>query len=170
MEKVARSRTEGVPFNTPLETGVRSVGLLAALYPKPFDLQRMVAFDYLVVHTADLGGPQSLHPELPMRNAELLVRRELVERGILLMLTRNLVERVVDAEGIAYRAGEMADVFLSSLTTEYMTQLQLRAQWVAEMFGEMTDEEFHSIMRRHFDKWVEQFQAIERPLNAGGAA
>jgi hypothetical protein len=168
MEEVTWTRFRGLPFNTPLETGVRSVGLLSALYPKAFDLQRLVAFDYLVVHTADVGGPVSLHPELPMRNAELLVRRELVERGLLLMLSRKLVERVVDASGIAYRAGEIADVFLSSLTTEYMAQLQLRAQWVAETFGEMPEHEFRKLMQDNFDKWVEQFHVVENRLGGSG--
>ena len=162
MEEVIASKRKGLPFNSPLETGIRSVGVLAALYPKAFDLQRMVAFDYLVVHTADAGGPSSLHPELPLRSAELLVRRELVERGLHLMMTRELVDRVVGRSGIVYRAGEMAEVFLSTLTSEYMNLLQLRAQWVAEIFGEMGDDEFRTLMRENFDKWVEQFHVIEK--------
>ena len=104
------------PFNSPLETGIRSVGMLVAAYPKSFDLQRLVAFDYLVVHTGDVGGPESLHPALPMRSTELLVRRGLVERGLLLMISRNLVQREAAAEGIYYRAGEFAETFLDSLT------------------------------------------------------
>src|SRR6266403_6319314 len=98
-----------LPFNSPLETGIRSVGVLVAAYPRVFDLQRMVAFDHLVVHTGDVGGPRSLHPELPMRSTELLVRRGLVERGLLLMISRRLVTREPTAEGIYYRAGEFAE-------------------------------------------------------------
>lgn len=169
MEEVTTIRRKGLPFNSPLETGIRSVGVLAALFPKAFDLQRMVAFDYLVVHTADVGGPASLHPELPLRNAELLVRRELVERGLHLMMSRELVERVVDSSGIVYRAGEMAEVFLSTLTSEYMNLLQLRAQWVAEVFGDMGDDNFRHLMRENFDRWVEQFHVVEKG-SAGGAS
>src|SRR4051812_37088095 len=95
--------TRKLPFNSALETGIRSVGVLVAAYPRAFDLQHLVAFDHLVVHTGDVGGPSSLHPELPMRSAELLVRRELVERGLLLMMTRDLVEREAEASGIYYR-------------------------------------------------------------------
>jgi hypothetical protein len=168
MEEVTATRRHGLPFNSPLETGIRSVGVLVAAYPMAFDLQRMVAFDYLVVHTADVGGPSSLHPELPLRSAELLVRRELVERGLNLMMTRKLVDRVAEKSGIVYRAGEMAEVFLSTLTSVYMNLLQLRAQWVAEIFGEMGDEEFRALMRENFDKWVEQFHVIEKS-SAGGA-
>lgn len=169
MEEVTAIRRRGLPFNSPLETGIRSVGVLAALFPKAFDLQRMVAFDYLVVHTADVGGPSSLHPELPLRSAELLVRRDLVERGLHLMMSRKLVERVVHSSGIIYCAGEMAEVFLSTLTSEYMHLLRLRAQWVAEIFGDMGDEGFRTLMRENFDKWVEQFHVVEKG-SAGGAS
>ena len=162
MEEVGDTRRKGLPFNSPLETGIRSVGVLAALYPKAFDLQRIVAFDYLVVHTADVGGPASLHPNLPLRSVELLVRRELVERGLYLMMSRGLVERRAERTGIVFTAGEMAGVFLSTLTSEYLSLLQLRAQWVAEIFGDMPDEEFRTLMRENFDKWVDQFHVIEK--------
>lgn len=161
MEEMTGGKPRGLPFNSPVETGIRSVSILAALYPKAFDLQRMVAFDYLVVHSADMGGPTSIHPDLPMRNAELLVRRDLVHRGLLVMMTRQLVERTANAKGILYRAGELAGVFLSSLTSEYMALLQLRAQWVAEAFGDMTDDDFNAVMRENFDKWIEQFHVVD---------
>ena len=76
---------ECLTFNSPLEAGIRSVGLLVASYPKCFDIQQLVVFDYLVVHTGDINGPESLHPQIPLRSTELLVRRKLVENGLLLM-------------------------------------------------------------------------------------
>jgi len=51
-----------VTFNGPLEAGIRAVAILGAAHPKAFDLQRLTAFDYLLVHTGDVGGPESLHP------------------------------------------------------------------------------------------------------------
>ena len=49
-------------FNGPLEAGIRAVSILGAAYPQSYDLQRLVALDYLLVHTSDVGGPESLHP------------------------------------------------------------------------------------------------------------
>src|ERR1700712_1779461 len=95
-------------FSSPLETGIRSLGVLVASYPQSFDLQRLVVFDHLIVHTGDLGGPASLHPRLPLRSAELIVRRGLVERGLMLMVSRGLLNRVVNEDGIAYCASELA--------------------------------------------------------------
>lgn len=90
------------------------MAILGAAYPQTYDLQRLVAFDYLLVHTADVGGPDNLHPPTPMHSAELLVRRKLVEQALLLMMTRDLVDREIGSDGIKYVAGENAITFLSS--------------------------------------------------------
>jgi hypothetical protein len=157
-----------VPFNTPLETGIRSVGILVAAYPKAFDLQRLVAFDYLVVHTGDIGGPVSLHPALPMRSAELLVTRGLVERGLLLMISRGLVHREATARGIFYQAGEFAETFIRSLASPYVVALLERAGWVAEAFSEMEDDAFRETMSAAFGRWNEEFQYTQ--ISLGGEA
>lgn len=44
-------------FNSPLEAGMRAVALLGASFPQTYDLQRLVTFDFLLVHTGDVGGP-----------------------------------------------------------------------------------------------------------------
>ena len=146
-------------FHSPLETGIRSLGVLAASYPQAFDLQRLVLFDHLVVHTGDLGGPDSLHPRLPLRSAELLVRRSLVERGLLLMASRGLVERIVDEQGFSYRASELADTFLESLATKYMLALKERANWVAGNFASSSEDSIRETMSAIFEQWVDQFHS-----------
>jgi|SRR5258708_6684097 hypothetical protein len=62
-------------FNGSLETGMRAIVVLDAAYPRSFDLAWLTWCDHLVVHTADIGGPPSLHPDIPQRTGELLVRR-----------------------------------------------------------------------------------------------
>ena len=151
-------------FNSPLEAGVRAVSILLPAYPQVYDLQRLVAFDYLVVHTGDVGGPKSLHPQLPLRSAELLVRRKLIERGLLLMMSRGLVERIVDVNGISYRAGEMAETFLSTLTSPYLTALRERGDWVVSTFGNLNDTTLRQTMSRFFGQWIEEFQATQRSM------
>jgi hypothetical protein len=153
-----------VTFNGPLEAGVRAVAVLSAAHPRAFDLQRLVAFDYLLVHTGDIGGPDSLHPPTPMHSAELLVRRKLVEQALLLMMTRDLARRESSPEGIRYRAGESAVPFLAALQCQYLAALKERANWLVGELGALTDSEFRSLMRRFFDQWVEEFQNIERSL------
>ncbi|HVY08347.1 MAG TPA: ABC-three component system middle component 2 [Burkholderiales bacterium] len=155
-------------FNGPLEAGIRAVSILGAAYPQSYDLQRLVAFDYLLVHTADVGGPESLHPSTPIHSAELLVRRKLVEQALLLMMTRDLVHREITAEGIKYSAGENAATFLASVSSIYLRELKHRADWLVDALGNHTDLEFKGVMRRFFDDWVEEFQHAERSM--GGDA
>jgi hypothetical protein len=152
---------EGQPnvtvFNSALETGVRSLVILAANFPAAFDLQRLVDFDYLVVHSGDVDGPESLHPPLPMREGELLVRRKIIESGLSLMMSRGLITRIAGAQGIVYQASDYAKPFVDSLAAPYMRSLIDRANWVAATFGEMDATELHHLISSFFDKWTTQF-------------
>lgn len=144
-------------FNSALETGIRSVVILAANFPVALDLQRLVDFDYLVVHSGDVNGPESLHPPLPMREGELLVRRKIIESGLSLMMSRGLVTRLAGAEGIVYQASDYAKPFVDSMATTYMCSLMDRANWVGETFGKMDTTELHDLISSFFDKWTTQF-------------
>jgi ABC-three component (ABC-3C) system Middle Component 2 len=165
METVAKGRRPAT-FNGPLEAGVRAVAVLAAAHPRSFDLQRLIAFDYLLVHTGDIGGPDSLHPPVPLQSAEMLVRRKLVEQALLMMMTRDLVRREASADGIRYRARENAAPFLEGLQSGYLKALKQRADWLVGALGARSETEFRAIMRRFFDSWVEEFQTAERSLGA----
>lgn len=150
------------PFNSPLETGIRSLAILTAVFPQALDLQYLVFFDYLAVHSGDVGGPESLHAPLPLRSGELTVRRGLIERGLFLMMSRGLVERLVSSEGFQYIASDSASAFLSMLSSQYILKLKERAEWVAETFSESTLEELQAVERRFFKEWSTQFQEVER--------
>lgn len=153
-------------FNGPLETGLRVVSLLGAAYPRAYDLQRLIGMDYLLVHTGDVGGPASLHPPAPLQSAELLVRRGVIERALLLMMTRELVDRQIGPDGIRYMAGENAGSFLSSLESDYIKDLRSRATWLVESFGTSNELDFRTMMRKLFENWVEEFQTGDKSWGA----
>lgn len=155
------------PFNSPLETGIRSLVILTAMYPKALDLQHLVEFDYLIVHSGDVDGPESLHAPLPMRSGELLVRRGLIERGLLLMMSRGLIERVISTDGFLYMASDAANAFLSLLTSPYILKLQDRACWISERFGNSSLDELQQIQKQFFERWTTQFQPLEMPRRNG---
>jgi len=155
----------GVPtFNSPLETGVRALIILAEAYPQGLDLQRILEYDYMMVHTGDFeNGPTSIHPALPLRSGELLVRRELIDRGLMLMISRALVAREATSEGFTYRAEDDAAPFLDSLTTEYIDDLRNRAAWVVKRFGTTSDREIRVLLNQIYDQWSREFQIPEQP-------
>lgn len=150
-------------FNSPLETGVRTLTVLEAAFPRSCDLQRLVELDYLVVHSGDVGGPESLHAPLPLRAGELLVRRELIEKGLLLMMSRGLVARKAATTGIEYNAADGAAAYLSSLISPYMITLRERARWAMVEFGTMTTEQIRTVTQRFFEQWSSQFQSLHPP-------
>jgi len=150
------------PFNSALETGVRALNIIAEA-GQLFDLQRLVFFDYLVVHSGDVGGPASLHPSTPMRNGELLVRRGIIERGVLLMVSRGLVERTFSEDGIAYAAADEATPFLDCLTSKYARALRQRAEWAAVAFGDLDEDELKSFFDANFERWSREFRSTAQP-------
>jgi ABC-3C biological conflict system middle component len=158
MTESVRLRT---PFNSPLETGIRSLAILAATYPQALDLQRLVEMDYLVVHSGNVGGPDSLHAPLPLRAGELLVRRRLIETGLLLMMSRGLVQRIPTSDGINYIAAEAAAPFLASLTANYSKRLRECAEWAAQRFAGVSTEEVRQITHGFFERWSSEFQPIQ---------
>lgn len=153
--------TKRATFNSPLETGIRSLSILVAAYPTAFDLQRLVEMDYLVVHSGDTGGPESLHAPLPLRAGELLVRRGLIEQGLMLMMSRDLVQRIAGEDGFRFLAGETAAPFIFSLTSEYSRKLFNRSKWAVKRFEEMSTEEIRKLTRLFFEQWSSEFQPIQ---------
>jgi hypothetical protein len=150
-------------FNSPVETGVRALILLTESYPAQLDLQRILEFDYILVHTGDVDGPPSIHPALPLRSGELLVRRQLIERGLMLMVSRGLVGRYATPNGFMYRANEDAAPFLDALTAVYLDELKDRAVWVVDRFSEMSDNEIRMMLSQVYDQWSREFQMPEQP-------
>jgi hypothetical protein len=150
-------------FNSPIETGMRALILLATAYPAQFDLQRLLEYDYMMVHTGDVDGPPSIHPALPLRSGELLVRRQLIERGLMLMISRGLVSRHATQNGFMYQAEDDAGPFLDALTAEYLDDLKNRAEWVVDRFRDMRDQEIRFMLTRVYDQWSREFQIPEQP-------
>lgn len=81
-------RTNAIhPFNSAVECGLRSLVILEQAFPRDYDLQRLVFYDYLLVHSGDANGPESIHPATPHRSGEVLVKRQILEQGLLLMIS-----------------------------------------------------------------------------------
>jgi hypothetical protein len=145
-------------FNSALETGVRAVIVLDAVYPRAFDIARLTWCDHLVVHTADIGGPTSLHPDIPERTGELLVRRRLVEDGVNLMRRLHMIDADIGASGIQFRASEEASSFVEALRSEYASALKHRAVWLALFLSEKSDDDFAALITARIGRWAVEFQ------------
>jgi hypothetical protein len=150
-------------FNSSLETGVRAVVILDAAYPRAFDLSQLTWLDHLVVHTADIAGPDSLHPDIPQRTGELLVRRRLVEDGLNLMRRLHLVDTETTDGGIVYSARDEASAFVESLRSVYARELRQRAEWLAQYLSKISRDDLAKLISDRIGRWAVEFHGEVGP-------
>jgi hypothetical protein len=98
-----------------------------------------------------------------LRSGELLVRRQLIERGLMLMMSRGLITRHATLNGFMYQAEDSAGPFLDALTAEYLNELKDRAVWVVDRFSDMSDHDIRILLSRVYDQWSREFQVPEQP-------
>lgn len=146
------------PFNTPIESGLRSLAILDAITPKYTDLQRLIYYDYLLVHSGDTDqGPESIHPSIPHRSGEWLVRRKLVEQGLDLMFSKGLVDKRFNKRGITYGATNLTSSFLRYLKSSYSNRVKENASWVAITFSSLSQKEIDKYMIENLGRWGAEF-------------
>ncbi|MGN6114744.1 MAG: ABC-three component system middle component 2 [Nitrobacter sp.] len=157
-EEVTGAGSSPALFNGALETGVRTVVVLDAAYPHTFDITKLTWCDHLVVHTADINGPPSLHPDIPQRTGELLIRRRLVEDGVNLMRRLHMIDATADTDGIRYQASEEASAFVEALQSEYAQSLKKRATWLVGYLQALTDDALTKLITERIGRWAVEFQ------------
>ena len=146
------------PFNGPIEIGLRALCVLTTAFPTAYALQRLVVFDYFLVHSDDIeGGPEGLHPQTPHRGGEILVRRGVLQDGLTLYESRGLIERVYKDGGILFAATDRSADFLDTLSTEYLNALRERSDWVVDSFGLLADVELDAMVRERIGTWGAEF-------------
>ena len=151
MAETVETRT----FNTPLEAGLRALFLMAT-GTRAFDSQRLVMLDYILVHSGDLGGEPSLHPEAPSQKGELLIRRELIQDGLALMRSRDLLDRRFSGRGITYRVTQAGRHVAAQFESDYAGLLRERARWVVHNFGGMSHKQLSDALKEHIGDWDEE--------------
>jgi hypothetical protein len=149
------------PFNSPLECGLRLLFVLDAADGAPLDLQRLVSYDYLLVHSGDVaGGPRSLHPPVPFRGTELLVKRDLVQLGLNQMFARELLLKQFDTYGISYRSTQHTGAFLTLMQTDYADALRERAAWLVASFQGYDNRALQTYMTENIGRWGAEFDHL----------
>jgi hypothetical protein len=164
MEKIGglKNDNEVLIFNSALETGIRSLIILEAAFPQQFDLTTIIWLDHLVVHTGDFGGPESLHPSIPQRSGELLVRRRIIENSLLLMRQLHLIAAIATDQGIFYAATENAYPTVELFRSKYILELRNRAVWLVENVCNLPHESLKEMISARMGRWSVEFQEVEK--------
>lgn len=153
------------PLNGPLEVGLRVLMILVEAFPAHLDINRLVLLDHGLLHSADLDGPESLHPPVPVRVGELGVKRQHIEDGLQVMIRAGLAEMSAEDSGIEFWASENTESFLRLLESDYALALHDRAQWVIGELGNIDDSRLRERMRKVSSHWSEEFEVM--PAESG---
>jgi len=158
MTEIAAIESLASPFNGPVEVGLRVLMVLDEAFPQAFSLQRLVIYDYLIVHSDDVpGGPPGLHAKTPYRASELSARRPVVQSGLVLYQSRGLVEQRYEDRGLYFSASDRSSGFLDAFHSNYSGLLRRRAEWLVAAHSMLSDDEMNALVRSQCENWGTEF-------------
>lgn len=145
-------------FNTPLEIGLRALIILNELGNEAIDLNRLIIYDYFVIHSGDFDRRlKNLHPPIPHRSGELIIKRKVMQEGIHLMYSRELLDIEYTSRGIYYKANEVTSAFTSYLNTAYALEISKHSKLVIDKFNGYADEKLNLFINENLQKWGSEF-------------
>ncbi|AYG61482.1 hypothetical protein CCGE525_15095 [Rhizobium jaguaris] len=135
--------------------------VLSASRPSSYDVQRLISYDYLLVHSGDAADEHgSLHPAVPNRGNEWVVKRDVVQAGLHLMFARELLEKRLTGQGILFSGTDLTTAFVNLLETPYAEALRERAAWLATTFDPYSDAELQQFMTSRVGVWGAEFETM----------
>lgn len=154
-------RFHGRLFNTPLECGFRLLFVLSASRPSSYDVQRLISYDYLLIYSGDASEVhESLHPAVPNRGNEWVVKRDIVQAGLHLMFSRELVEKRLTDQGILFAGTKLTTAFINLLRTPYAEALRERAAWLVKEFDSYSNADLQRFMTDRVGLWGAEFETM----------
>lgn len=135
--------------------------VLSACRPGRYDVQRLISYDYLLVHSGDVSeAHESLHPAVPNRGNEWVVKRNVVQSGLHLMFARELVEKRLTGQGISFAGTELTSAFVNLLRTPYAQALRERSEWLTGTFDGFSDVQLQQFMTDRVGLWGAEFETM----------
>ncbi|MCH9739478.1 MAG: hypothetical protein K0U38_01365, partial [Epsilonproteobacteria bacterium] len=126
---------------------------LKCIYPKSLDVEMINYYDYFSLHSKDVGGEESLHPDVPNRSGELSVKRGLIQDSLKMLMLKGLVEHSYTKSGIEYIASEEVAPFIDNLSAIYTQDLIKSVTWVCNHFKNMSAKEIRGFVFNNKHKW-----------------
>lgn len=146
-------------FNSPLELGIRCLIILSHLKTAS-DIERLMYFDHLALNTHDIDGPESLHAPIPHRGVQIYARKEILQKGITILLSKELITVLPTDKGLLYEANNIGRKFLEFFSTPYFKELETRVQWVVKQFELFSSQELNELIDKNIDKWGGEFLTV----------
>jgi hypothetical protein len=152
-------------FNTPLETGLRTLIMLNANQSQKIDAEKLMYLDFLCLNTSDIGGPESLHAPIPNRGIQVYSRKDLIQKGLVILLSKELVDLSPTSDGFLYSINEAGKAFLNLFQTKYYHDLVARASWIFERFNGHSSSQIKAFIDSNIQRWGSEFVAKEKTVS-----
>jgi hypothetical protein len=145
-------------FNSPLEIGFRTLYILNGISPSEIDFNRLVIYDYFLLNSSDFpNGPKSLHPPIPHRSAQIIIKPLILRDALVLMKSKELIDIVFSPEGIKYKANQLTKAFIELQENEYSKKLVESSNWINKQFGNYSDEQLNTLVENNIPSWGGEF-------------
>jgi len=145
-------------FNSPLEIGFRSLYILNGIFPIEIDINRLVIYDYFLLNSGDFpNGPKSLHPPIPHRSSQIIIKPLILKDALALMRSKELIDIIFSNQGIKYKANDLTKKFIELQENEYSNNLIEISNWLNNQFGEYSDEKLNTIVSNNIPNWGGEF-------------
>lgn len=152
------SRRDLKVFNTSLEVGFRVLIILNELKNSTLNLDRLIIYDYFTLHANDFNEEnESIHPPIPNRSGEIVIKRKIIQESINLMHSKDLLDIEYSLDGILYKSNELTPAFLEYFNSKYAMKIIENAHLVIKEFNEYSDYELAKYVNENFSKWGSEF-------------
>lgn len=157
LENIFETRNTNV-FNSPLEIGFRTLFVLNGIAPTEIDFNRLVIYDYFLLNSSDFpNGPKSLHPPIPHRSAQIIIKPLILKDALVLMSSKELIDIVFSEQGIKYKANVLTKRFIELQESEYSIKLIELSKWINDQFGNYSDEQLNTLVENNIPNWGGEF-------------
>lgn len=145
-------------YNTPMEVGLRIIIILNELNNMPIDINRLIIYDYFVIHGNDFDSSiESLHPPTPYRSGEIIIKRKIIQEGINLMYSKELLDINYTEKGIYFKANELTPAFLNYLNSTYAEDIKKNSILVINKFNSYSDDKINTFVNDNLSNWGSEF-------------
>ncbi|HHF3273457.1 TPA: ABC-three component system middle component 2 [Vibrio alginolyticus] len=119
-------------YNNPIEIGSRIAMILNCLEGEKLDLDELAFLDFVLIYSEEFEGPRNLHPVVPNYLAELPHKRSTLHESLDLFISRGLINKLYDSDGIVYEANDLTHEFVSCLKSNYYKLAWKNLIWIED--------------------------------------
>ena len=134
-------------FNTPFETGLRSLLILYSTNSSGMTIDRIVSYDFMTIYGKDLGVSEyNLHGINHFSYSELSSKRAICSEGLKSFVLDGLITVTRNQNGFLYSLTPAGKQYVEALESNYKTQYLEILNYVNNKYNSVPDTEVTKII------------------------